>query len=58
MARSGSRILPWLLWPRALFQRPPYGGLDMDSTMILAIVMVLGLVVYLSTALLKPEKFS
>ncbi len=30
----------------------------MDSTMILAIVMVLGLVVYLTTALLKPEKFS
>jgi K+-transporting ATPase KdpF subunit len=35
-----------------------YGGMSMDWTMMLALVVATVLVVYLTAALLKPEMFS
>ena len=58
MARGGRGIFRQLLWPGAFFRHPAIGGLTVEGTTILALVMALGLIAYLSAALLKPEKFS
>lgn len=58
MALGGRRILRRLCWPRATLRQPARGGLIVDWTLIAAFVVTAGLVVYLSAALLMPEKFS
>ena len=42
----------------AFLRSPASGGLTVDWTTMLALVLAVGLVVYLTAALLKPEKFS
>ena len=51
-----------LLWRLGRFgptlQQPEGGGMSMDWTTILALLVTIGLVGYLTIALLVPERFS
>lgn len=58
MAPSWSGILRHLLWPCAFLRQSASGGLTVDWTTILALIVALVLVVYLAAALLAPERFS
>ena len=55
---GGTRFFRRLLWAGQPLRQPACGGLNMDWTMWLAILIAVGLVVYLAAALLIPEKFS
>ena len=55
---GGTCLFRGLLWAGQPVRQPACGGLNMDWTMILAILISVGLVVYLTAALLIPEKFS
>lgn len=58
MALGRGRLLHRLVWPCAFLRQPKGGGLAVDWTTILALVVAVVLVIYLSAALLAPEKFS
>ena len=58
MAFGGSGLLRRLWRPCSLLRNTAGGGLTVDWTTMLALVVAAGLAVYLTAALLKPEKFS
>ncbi len=58
MALGRGRLFRRLLWPGAILRQPESGGLTVDWTTILALVVAVVLVIYLAAALLAPEKFS
>lgn len=58
MALGWSRLLRRLVWPCTLLRQPIDGGLTVDWTTILALVVTVVLAIYLTAALLTPEKFS
>lgn len=58
MALSRSRLLHRLRWPRKCLWQLESGGLTVDWTTVLALVVTVILVIYLAAALLVPEKFS
>jgi len=58
MALGRSRLLRRLMGARAFLRQPESGGLTVDWTTILALVVAVVLVIYLAAALLAPEKFS
>ena len=58
MATCRSRLFSRLLRPRPILRPLENGGLNVDWTTILALVVAVGLAIYLTAALLGPEKFS
>ncbi len=58
MACGRSRLFRRILRTGHLLWPPKSGGLIVDWTIILALVVAVGLVIYLAAALLVPEKFS
>ncbi len=58
MVGGGGSLLLWLLGAHQVSRQPANGGLNVDGTIILALVVAAVLVVYLTAALLKPEIFS
>jgi K+-transporting ATPase KdpF subunit len=51
-------LLCRFLRPDLFLRQLARGGLNVDWTMIVALIMTAGLAVYLAAALLKPENFS
>lgn len=58
MAFDRNRFLHRLPRPCAFFRRTESGGLTVDWTTTLALIVAIVLVIYLAAALLIPEKFS
>jgi K+-transporting ATPase KdpF subunit len=58
LAFHRSRVLQWLMGIRSVPQQSSSGGLAMDGITWIALVLTVGLIVYLTAALLKPENFS
>lgn len=58
MAVGRGRLLRWLVWPGEFLRQLESGGLTVNWTTILALVVAVVLVIYLAAALLAPEKFS
>ena len=58
MAFRGGGLVWRFRWVGPALQQPEGGGMKMDWTMILALIVCIVLAVYLAIALLLPEKFS
>lgn len=58
MAAGRRGFLHYLPWPCATLRPSERGGLTVDWTTSLALIVAAVLVIYLTAALLAPEKFS
>jgi K+-transporting ATPase KdpF subunit len=58
MALGRFGVLRRFLRSAAILRQPSSGGLTVDWTTALALIVAVGLAVFLTVALLKPEKFS
>lgn len=58
MVGGGSGFLRRLLGTHPVVKQPASGGMNMDWTVVMSLVVVTALAIYLIAALLKPEIFS
>jgi K+-transporting ATPase KdpF subunit len=58
LVAGGVGFLCMLRWRGTVPGQLTSGGLMMDWTTVVGLVVAVGLVIYLAAALLKPEKFS